>query len=91
MKDRVYEVLTVIMLSRKIQWMLVIAIAGPLIIFLFRDYMLSDFHLSGPLAPMSDLLRESVKGKYDKAAIFCFISFIALAIKQYRKDKDRFL
>ncbi len=90
MKAWLYDVISVILFSRKLQWILVIAITGPLIIFIYRDYMLNDFHLVGPLAPMTDVLKEKLKEKYDKAALFCFVSFVALAIKQYRRDKKRF-
>jgi len=89
MKDCFYDVKSVISFSRKLQWILVIAMAGPLMIFIYQDYMLRDFHLAGPLAPMTDVLKEKLKGRCDKAALICFVSFVSLAIKQYREDKKR--
>jgi len=52
--------------------------------------MLRDFQLTGYLAPMSDMLKEKLICKYDRAALGCLGSFWMLAIKQYRKDKKRF-
>lgn len=76
--------------SKKTQCAITLGIAGFIVIYIFGDYALADFHLSGTLAFLSDVVRENLRGKYEEEAFGCLISCWLLAIRQYRKDKDRF-
>jgi hypothetical protein len=48
-----------------------------------------EFH--GPLAPLTDVVRDQLIHRYDKAAWIALCSFWLLAIKFYRKDRRRLL
>lgn len=89
MRDWISELLWVLLYSKKTQYAILIGIFGFLTINLVGDYMLRDFHLTGILAPLSDLVKDKLMGKYDKVALCCLFSFLMLAIKLYRKDKRR--
>ena len=87
--DCISELLLVLFYSKKTQYAILIGIFGYLAINLVGDYMLRDFHLTGLLAPLNDLVKDKLIGKYDKAALCCLCSFWMLAIKLYIKDKRR--
>lgn len=91
MKDWISELLLVLFYSKKTQYAILIGIFGYLTINLVGDYMLRDFKLTGILAPLSEMVKNQLIGKYDKAALCCLGSFWMLAIKLYRKDKKRLL
>jgi len=90
MNHWISEFLLILCFSKRTQYAIVIGLLGYLIINLVGIYMLRDFQLTGYLAPMSDMLKEKLICKYDRAALGCLGSFWMLAIKQYRKDKKRF-
>lgn len=85
-----YEFLEVLAFSKKSIWFLFTGLLGFIFIMLYGNHIVSNFQLTGPLAPMSDVIKETLQGKYDKVALSCLGSFILLAIRQYRKDKRRF-
>lgn len=90
MKDWFLEFLTILSLSRKTQYAIIIGMIGYVAISLIGSYMLRDFQLTGFYAPFNDLVKDKLIGKYDNAALGCLASFWLLAIKLYRKDKKRF-
>lgn len=89
MKDWFFEFLLVLSYSRKTQWAIILGALGYIVINIIGTYMLHDFHLTGLLEPMTDVVKDKLSGKYDKAALGCLGSFWLLAVKLYRKDKKR--
>lgn len=66
------------------------------VLFLFGTLLLGDvlvggLELHGPLAPLTEVIRERVAHRYDKAAWFALGSFLVLAVRFYRKDRKRLL
>ena len=90
MKDYFAEMLSILLFSRKTQYAILFGAIGCIIIWSVGAYQLQNFHLTGYLEPLSDVVRDKLLSKYDKAALGCLGSFWVLAIKQYRKDKKRF-
>ena len=89
MRDWISELLLVLFYSKNTQYAIIIGIFGYLTINLVGDYILRNFHLTGIFAPLSDLVKDKLMGRYDKAALCCLCSFWMLAIKLFRNDKKR--
>ena len=47
--------------------------------------------LHGALAPLTDVVREKLFHRYDKAAWASLAACLLLAVKLYRKDRKRLL
>lgn len=91
MNDFLEEVWVVISYSTKTQ----LAIAFGLISFgsflLLGEVMVSHIEFHGALAPVTDVVKEKLMHRYDKAAWAALGSFALLAFKMYRKDRHRLL
>ena len=90
MKEYIIEILLILSFSKKTQFAILLGMIGYIVIEIIGAHQVRDFHLSGYLEPLSDVIKEKLIGKYDKAALGCLGSFWVLAIKQYRKDRKRF-
>lgn len=90
MKDWFYEFLTILAFSRKTQFVIIVGMIGYLAFNVIGSYMLRDFQLTGFFAPLSDVVKDKLIGKYNNAALGCLVYSWLLAIKLYRKDKKRF-
>lgn len=90
MKDYFAEILIVIAYSGRTQAAILLGLFGFILINLVGDYYLDNFHLSGYMAPLTDVIKEKLLHRYDKAAWGILISFWWLAVKFYRKDKKKF-
>lgn len=53
--------------------------------------LVGGLELHGPLAPLTDVIRDRLMHRYDKAAWIALGSFWLLAIKLYRNDRKRLL
>ncbi|MDO9103674.1 MAG: hypothetical protein Q7U57_01800 [Methylovulum sp.] len=91
MKDYLTEILIVIAYSGRTQAAIILGMIGFIGINLIGDYYLSHFQLSGTMLPFTEVIKEKLIHKYDKAAWGILISFLLLAIKFYRKDRKKFL
>ncbi len=58
---------------------------------LVGDYYLANFQLSGQMSGLTDLIKEKLAHRYDKAAWGGLFSFWWLAFKLYRKDKKKIM
>jgi hypothetical protein len=45
----------------------------------------------GPMAPLTDVIRDALKHRYDKVAWMALGGFLLVAIRAYRKDRRRLL
>jgi hypothetical protein len=59
-------------------------------ILVMGQVLTGGIELQGPLAALTDVVRENLMHRYDKAAWAVLGSFFLLAIKSYRKDRRRF-
>lgn len=90
MKEWFLECLMIIAYSKRTQWAFVLGILGFVAIHIWGDYQMQNFQLSGPLASYTELIKDKLLRRYDKVALGCLISFWALAVKLYFRDKKRF-
>lgn len=90
MRNWIDEVLMILVFSKKTQWALLLGVVGFFVILIVGSYQIENFQLHGSMAAYSDIFRDKILRRYDKAAWFCLISFWVLAFKMYRKDKRRF-
>lgn len=89
MKDWFLEFVTILCFSRRTLFAIILGMLGYIVISSIGKHMVADFQLSGHLTPMSDMVKEKLLGKYEKAALGCLVSSWLLAIQLYRKDKKR--
>ena len=91
MSDWITEVLVVLCHSTRTQ----LAIAFGLIFFvgilLLGQVFVGGLELHGLMAPLTDVIRDRLMHRYDKAAWMALGGFLLLAIKTYRKDRRRLL
>jgi len=89
MPNWLLEIIAVINLSRRTQLAIIFGMIAFVIINLLGSYMIHDFELQGPLNGLTDVIKQQLEGKYDKAAWGALIGFWGLAFKFYKKDKKR--
>lgn len=87
MKDYLTEILIVIAYSGRTQAAIILGTLGFIIINLVGDHYLANFHFSGQMSGLTDVVREKFAHRYDKAAWVALFSFWSLAFKLYHKDK----
>jgi hypothetical protein len=90
MKDYFTEILMVIGYSGRTQAAIILGMIGAIVIDLIGEYSLSNFHLSGPMSGLTDVIKESLAYRYDIAALAFLFSSWGTAFKLYHKDKNRF-
>jgi hypothetical protein len=89
MKDYFSEILIVIAYSGRTQAAIILGMIGFIVINLVGNYYLADFQLSGNMAPLTEIIKGKLLHRYDKAAWGILFGFWWLAIKFYRKDKQK--
>jgi len=91
LREWLIEIWIVFCYSTKTQ----LALGLGLIVFLgfpaLGEVIVGQIELPGPMAPLSDAIRDKLTHRYDKLAWIAFIGFLALAIKSYRKDRRRLI
>lgn len=91
MRDAFYEFLAVLAYSTRTQWAILAGVGFFVGITLLGDYFTSHFEIYGLLSPLTDVIREKIAHRYDKAAWASLGAFFLLAIKLYKKDRKRLL
>ena len=89
MKDYFTEILLVIAYSGRTQTAIIMGMIGFIVINLVGDYYLTNFQLVGPMAAVTDVIKEKLIHRYDKAAWGVLFGFWWLAAKFYRRDRKR--
>ena len=59
-------------------------------ILVMGQVLVGGIELHGPMAALTEVVRENLMDRYDKAAWAVLGSFSLLAIKAYRKDRRKF-
>jgi hypothetical protein len=85
------EALVVLCYSRRIQLAIFFGALFFIGIMLTGHTLVDGFVLQGPLAPLTELVREQLMHRYEKAAWFALVSSLLLAFKFYRKDRRHLL
>lgn len=91
MNEKLEEFWVVLCYSTKTQLALGLAIIFFFGILLLGEILVGGLQLTGPLAPLTEPLRDIFMNKYDKVAWMAFGSFLLLAAKSFRKDRRRIL
>lgn len=91
MREALEESLVVLTYSTKTQMAVMFGLAFFVGTLIAGDYFASHLEFHGPLAPLTEMFREKIAHRYDKAAWAALGSFLFLAAKCYKKDRKRFL
>lgn len=91
MSDVLAEAWVVLCYSGRTQLAIICGAAFFVGIVLAGQSLVGGFELHGSLAPLTDVVRDRLMHRYDKAAWIALGSFWLLAVKFYRKDRRRLL
>lgn len=89
MSDWFEEVWVVLCHSRKMQLAIAFGVFFFVGIMVLGQVLVGGFELHGPLAALTDVVRDELMHRYDKAAWAALGGFALLAVKTYRKDRRR--
>lgn len=90
MKEIFTEILYVLAISKRTQWAIILGIVFFIIVSLLGKHMVSTLQFSGPIAGLEGVIGSKLLKHYDKAALFGLLSFWAVAVKCYLRDRKRF-
>ena len=90
MIERFWEFVAIFAFSRRTQWALLLGLIAFVAMNLLGNHILSDFELTGAMAPLTESIKGLIDQRYDKMAFACLFSSWALAFRFYRKDRKRF-
>jgi len=85
------EVWVVLSHSIKTQLAIAFGLISFVSILLLGEVMVGRIEFHGVLVPMTEVVKEKLMHRYDKAAWVALGSFALLAFKTYRKDRRRLL
>lgn len=89
MREALAECLVVLAHSTRTQLALLFGLGFFLGTMAAGNYFTSHLELHGLLAPLTDVIREKIAHRYDKAAWAILFSFLFLAVRCYMKDRKR--
>lgn len=85
------EFLVILAYSKRTQLAILLGVTSFVSILAAGEYFVGRVNFHGALAPLTDVVREALLGRYDKAAWASLGAFMLLAIKNYRKDRKKLL
>ena len=89
MKDWLEEILIVLAYSPRTQVAIALGVIFFIGLMLVGEYFVGSIQLHGLLAPLTEVVRERIWHRYDKAAWAALAGFLLLAVRLYRKDRKR--
>lgn len=90
MSDWIAEFLVVLSSSTRTQVALLFAVIAPLSLLMLGMSQVGQIEFHGPLALLTDPVRELLMHRYDKAAWLTFGSFLLAALKFYKRDSRNY-
>jgi uncharacterized membrane protein len=90
-RDWLAELWVVFCYSTRTQLALAFGVAFFVCIMLTGDVLVGRVELHGSLAPMTDVIREALMHRYDRAAWMALSGLLLVAVRAYRKDRRRLL
>jgi len=90
-RDWIEEVLMVVAYSTRTQLAIMFGAVFFVGFMLAGQVLVGRIELHGFLAPLTDVIRDRLLHRYDKAAWIALGSFLLLAVKAYRRDRQRLL
>lgn len=91
MKQLLTELLHVFALSKRTQWAIILGMVFFITVSLLGKHTVSTLEFSGPIADLEGVIGSKLLKHYEKAALFGLLSFWAVAVKCYLRDRKRFL
>lgn len=91
MRNWLAETWVVLCYSTRTQLALALGMISFVGIMLMEDLLVSRFELHRPLAPLTDVVRDALLRRHDKAAWMALGGFLLVAIRIFRKDRRRVL
>jgi len=91
MRNWIEEVLMVVSCSTRTQLAIMFGVVFFVGFLLAGQVIVGRIELHGFLAPLTDVIRDRLLHRYDKAAWIALGSFLLLAIRAYRRDRQRLL
>lgn len=85
------EFLFVLSYSRRTQLALWLGLISFTAIMIVGHYMVSGLNFQGVLAPLTEVVREALLNRYEKAAVSVLAGFMLLAVRAYFRDRKRLL
>jgi putative Ca2+/H+ antiporter (TMEM165/GDT1 family) len=85
------EFLWVLANSKKTQLLIWLGVISFVAILVLDLYVASRLNFNTISAPLTNVIRQMIIGRYEIAAWFSLASFLILAAKSYRKDRKRLL
>lgn len=89
MSEASEEFLVVLIHSTSTQLALICGVVFFVATMVAGDYFTSHIEFHGLLAPLTDVIRESIAHRYDKVAWAALFGFVLLAFRCYKKDRRR--
>ena len=80
--------LTVLSMSKRTQWAIILGLTFFIGIHLLGDWVLNHAYLNEQA--LHEIIFQKLAKRYDKAATITLISFLILACKFYQKDKVKY-
>lgn len=90
MSDWIMEFLMVLSRSTRTQVALLLAVIAPLSLLMLGLSQVGQIEFHGPLALLTDPVRELLMRRYDKAAWLAFGTFLWAALKFYKRDRRNY-
>lgn len=90
MPNWLIEFLTILSMSKRTQWAIILGFIFFIGIHLLGDWVLNHIQLHEQTAALSEVIFQKIARQYNKAANLVLISFLIAAYKFYRKDKARY-
>lgn len=91
MRDWLAEMWVVLCYSTGTQLALAFGMTFFVGIMFMGDALVGRLELHGPLAPLTDVIRDALMHRYDKAAWVALVGFVVVATKAFRRDRRRLL
>jgi len=91
MRDWLTEMWVVLCYSTRTQLAIAFGMTFFVGIMLMGDALVGRVELHGPLAPLTDVIRDALMHRYDKAAWVALVGFFVVATKAFRRDRRRLL
>lgn len=90
MRDWIVEFFMVLSRSTKTQLALLLAVIAPLSVLMLGMSQVGQIEFHGPLASLTDPVRELLMHRYDKAAWLVLGIFLFAALKFYKRDRRNY-
>jgi hypothetical protein len=83
--------LLVLLHSTRTQLALAGGVLSALLVLVYGQFQVDAFELSGPLSPLTQILKPYFMHRYEALAFIAFLTFLKLALRLFLDDRRRFL